>query len=118
MTTFVRQTFVPAATKAAAAEEKRKLLWAHKKTETTTSASAWSDSHFDDPQRKEKFLQLMGAKKSGNVATSNPPAAPGAAPASQATAQTQLFEELEREYMIGLSHGGGKGLGFRTYTDP
>jgi len=105
------------------AASKRKLLWASKKEETAQTEAmktVWEDSKFTDEKRKEKFLQLMGAKKKKTEEdTYNPdrPTTPERDVDNNTTGdleQDKLFSTLEKQYAFGVSRktSGALGLGF------
>jgi len=118
--------------------QKKKLLWGNKKTEPEAKeeapvynpisathsdpASVWVDSKFSDDKRKDKFLQLMGAKKRKTEEEYDPlkPTSPLRTdpPPVQSTGdpnQDQLYNELEKQYTTSVSRrvtGSTLGLGF------
>eukprot|EP01119_Soliformovum_irregulare_P013328 TRINITY_DN352_c0_g1_i2.p1 TRINITY_DN352_c0_g1~~TRINITY_DN352_c0_g1_i2.p1 ORF type:complete len:132 (-),score=44.74 TRINITY_DN352_c0_g1_i2:72-467(-) len=58
-------------------QQKKKSLWADKKTSTTEMPGIWKTAQFEDKGRKNKFLALMGAKKRDKNAEYDPLAPTG-----------------------------------------
>eukprot|EP00743_Colponemidia_sp_Colp-15_P006824 GILK01007361.1.p1 GENE.GILK01007361.1~~GILK01007361.1.p1 ORF type:complete len:792 (+),score=140.99 GILK01007361.1:243-2378(+) len=86
--------------------QKRKLLW----SKESKPSAQWEQTSFNDERTKDKFLHLMGAKKAKtDTHNSEDSSESRALPDS-----TQLVEDLEKQFMVGLKRKDGRtvGLGF------
>jgi len=97
---------------------KKKLLWG-KKTDKTFEQTKWSGVEFEDPEKRDKFLQLMGAKKLKSESydpeeTSSPEKEQSTNPTAILTLEQQnrVFSDLEKQFNDGVRRNAQKsGLG-------
>jgi len=80
-------------------------------TNQAETANFWKNSSFENEDRKEKFLSLMGAKKAKPPpAESYNPDAP-TTPERERFEESQMFRDLENQFYQGLSRKQKNTLG-------
>eukprot|EP00008_Paramoeba_atlantica_P012475 CAMPEP_0201483386 /NCGR_PEP_ID=MMETSP0151_2-20130828/7597_1 /ASSEMBLY_ACC=CAM_ASM_000257 /TAXON_ID=200890 /ORGANISM="Paramoeba atlantica, Strain 621/1 / CCAP 1560/9" /LENGTH=139 /DNA_ID=CAMNT_0047866505 /DNA_START=63 /DNA_END=482 /DNA_ORIENTATION=- len=92
-------------------KEKRKMLWANKKKKEGTNQDHWSKSatNFDDPERRKKFLALMGASRGQDDSeqqqyspSEQEPDVSEEIKEGMKQQQEEMFQQLEQQYVTGM----------------